>query len=203
MKLPIALYILAGVIGGLIASKVALTKLWDLPSAYSQGETGISEIATPVTPEPQAQYSEPLILEIPSLDIKAKVEKVGLDDKGNMDVPTEVMNVAWFMYGSKPGEIGNAAITGHLDSPVGPAVFYKLSDLEIGDMLLVTDEEGKILEFFVTASQVYGNADFPIGEVFLESDVARLNLITCTGVFDRTTRVYSHKLVVYSELSDI
>ena len=81
-------------------------------------------------------------------------------------------------------------------------VFAKLDELEKCDELLVTDENGKNLKFKVTETASYKLEEFPLKAVFGANTKSRLNLITCEGVFDKSSRLYSHRLVVYSELVD-
>ena len=76
--------------------------------------------------------------------MNAKIEWVGLDRDNNMDVPKSWENVGWYSPGYLPGSVGNAVIDGHLDSPFGPAVFWRLSELNQGDMVQVTDSNNNI-----------------------------------------------------------
>lgn len=144
----------------------------------------------------------PKTLSIPSLNIvDVPVEEVGLDSENRMDVPSNFYNTGWYKYGPRPGEQGNAAIDGHLDTPTGaPSVFYNIKTLTPGETIIVTDENGEKFTFAVTDVKTYKTEDFPLDEVFGEHPKARLNLITCEGVFDHATRNYSDRVVVYSEL---
>ncbi|MCL5784228.1 MAG: sortase [Patescibacteria group bacterium] len=145
--------------------------------------------------------AEPQTLSIPKLGVNAAVESVGQDRSGRMDVPTGVDNVGWYSLGYKPGEKGNAVIDGHLDAVTGaPAVFYYLDRLQPGDQVIVTDKNGKDLTFEVTVSQSYPFDQVPLQEIFGSNDKSRLNLITCTGVWNSGARNYSNRLVVYAEL---
>jgi sortase A len=147
--------------------------------------------------------SSPVTLVIPKLNIEADVEHVGMDAKGNMDIPKADMNVAWFEPGYKPGEKGNAVLAGHLDTKTGaPAVFWDLDKLDPGDSLLVTTADGEELKYIVTQKKIYPAESFPLQEVFGPSNTSRLNLITCEGTYSKTNRNYSHRTVVYSILQN-
>src|SRR5687768_1091778 len=74
------------------------------------------------TPTPTPYIGPPSLLTIPTLDINAAIEHVGLDQQKRMDVPQDVNNVAWYKLGPLPGQPGNAVLAGHLDSKTGPAV---------------------------------------------------------------------------------
>jgi sortase A len=148
-----------------------------------------------------ASFDQPRILRVSSLNIEATIESVGLDEKRSMDVPKAWENVAWYNLGYRPGEIGNAVIAGHFDAPDGgPAVFYKLKDLQPGQEIIVTDQNDNELTFIITESKTYDFDSFPIKTVFGESETPRLNLITCEGIFNREEKNYSQRTVVFSEL---
>lgn len=151
------------------------------------------------TPEPATRPQE---LRIPKLGISTAVEHVGLNAEREMDVPKDADNVAWYQHGPTPGEAGNAVLAGHLDSETGPAVFYKLSALEAGDEVEVLNDNGEYVTFRVTHKADYPVEEFPLVEVFGQAPTSRLNLITCTGSFDKASRNYSHRTVVYTELAE-
>lgn len=162
-------------------------------------------VDTPGVKKTTAVSSEAAILPqkliIPKLGIDAAVEYVGMDAKGNMDVPKNDNNVAWYELGFKPGSQGNSVIAGHLDTRTGaPAVFYKLETLEKGDRIQVIGTDGSEKEFIVTHKQTYPFNAFPLVEVFGSHEKPRLNLITCEGRYNSSERNYSHRVVIYSEL---
>lgn len=147
------------------------------------------------------QVAEPQTLVIPKLNITAAVESVGEDSSGKMAVPEKVEDVGWYNLGYKPGEKGSAVMAGHLDDVTGaPAVFYYLGQLQAGDEVIVTDKNGKTYTFEVTDVQSYAFDSVPLQQVFASNDKPRLNLITCTGIWNQGSRNYSNRLVVYTEL---
>lgn len=166
--------------------------------------TNLSQTILQTTSLPTPSVEEiaiPQNIFIPRINITAFVEQVGQDAGGKMDVPKEVMNVGWYQLGFKPGEKGNAVMAGHLDTVTGaPAVFYNLSQLQIGDQVIVTDVNGKNLTFEVVKVQNYPFNQVPLEEVFGPSEKRMLNLITCVGTWNTGSRNYSHRLVVYTEL---
>ena len=142
----------------------------------------------------------PTRLIIPAIGVDAYVEEVGQDTQGRMDVPKQSDDVGWYHLGFKPGEQGNAVFAGHLDRATGaPAVFWNISELNVGDEIFVKGEQGKTLTFAVTKTGKYPYDNFPLEEVFGSSDKAQLNLITCGGSWDATKSNYSHRYVVYAE----
>lgn len=142
----------------------------------------------------------PSTIEIPALDINTTIEKVGRLKNGQMGVPEGMDTVGWFEDGAKPGSPGNAVMAGHVDSKTGPAVFYKLEDLEKGDEVIVKDKDGKTLKFEVTGKEKYDRKTAPVDKIFDYSYGSKLNLITCTGNFNRDEGTHEERLVIYTEL---
>lgn len=137
---------------------------------------------------------------IPAIGVDAIVNPYGLDESGGMAVPDNGEEVAWFEPGYKPGQRGNAVLAGHVDSEKAPAVFWDLKELEPGDEITITDENGETLVFVVKDSVAYDTGEAPIADIFGSSPERGLNLITCTGYFDRGGAGYVERLVVYTEL---
>lgn len=142
----------------------------------------------------------PVRLKIPTINIDAPIEYVGLTPLRAMEVPKDSLNVGWYKLGPRPGEVGSAVIDGHVDRENGePGVFANLYKLKAGDKVYIEDDKGKILTFIVRKSQTFdpGLAD---GEVFARTDGIHLNLITCDGVWDGTKKSYSKRLVVFADI---
>lgn len=142
----------------------------------------------------------PASIEIPVLNVNTEIEEVGRLDNGQMGVPKGFDTVGWFGEGAKPGAPGNAVMAGHVDSKTGPAVFYKLEDLEKGDEVIVKDNDGKTLTFVVTGKEKYDRKNAPVDKIFDYAYGSKLNLITCTGNFNRDEGTHEERLVVYTEL---
>lgn len=146
----------------------------------------------------------PKTISVPKLGIQAPVESVGLDSAGRMDVPKKWANVAWYNLGYKVGRSGGGAVmSGHLDTSSGaPAVFYNIEKLNPGDEIIVTDTMGAKYKYRVVEKQVYQWDTLPLQRIFGSAGVDGLNLITCDGAWDRNTRNYSQRMVIYSVLSN-
>lgn len=142
----------------------------------------------------------PVRLKIPSINVDALVEYVGLTSDGAMGVPKGPAEVAWFNLGSRPGENGSAVIAGHYGWKDNiPAVFDNLHKLHIGDKISVEDENGAVTVFVVREIRIYGK-DEAVPDVFGSSEgKARLNLITCTGVWNEAEKTRSERLVVFTD----
>ncbi len=143
----------------------------------------------------------PQMLDIPSIQVHAHIESVGLDKDNLMDVPKNTNDVAWYNLGPKPGASGNAVIDGHVDTQTGaPAVFAHLSKVKVGDTITITETKTSKHTFQVTSIESLPTETFPISRVFGSSQETHLNLITCDGTWDRKAKNYSKRLVVFSKM---
>ncbi|MGD6831028.1 class F sortase [Sutcliffiella halmapala] len=143
---------------------------------------------------------EPHRIDISSIGVDAIVEQVGVIENGQMGVPESFETVGWYNQGHMPGERGNTVISGHVDSRNGPAVFFELKNLDTRDEIQVFNKEEESLTYVVDRIETYGEGEAPVDAIFDYSCQSNLNLITCTGTFDRSVREYSDRLVVYSSL---
>lgn len=146
--------------------------------------------------------ASPQTLDIPSIKVHARIESVGLDRQGLMDVPKDPANVAWYNLGPKPGERGNSVIDGHIDTATGAlAVFAKLKDLQPGNKIVVTDIHHRLHIFVVKLIESVPTIPFPLQKVFGSTQQSNLNLITCAGSWDSFQHTYNKRLVVFASLS--
>ena len=146
----------------------------------------------------------PKRLEIPKLGVNANVQYVGLNSDGEMGVPSNSSDVAWFNLGTKPGEVGSAVIAGHLDDKNGrPAVFWNIHKLKVGDDVYIIDGNGDKKHFRVISLEKYKTGAAPIKKIFGSNDGIYLNLITCGGMWDKTKNNYTERLVVFTKYSPL
>jgi LPXTG-site transpeptidase (sortase) family protein len=145
--------------------------------------------------------SKPIRLVIPSIKLDTTfVPPLGLNPDQTVSVPDNYNQVGWYSGGVTPGEIGSAVILGHVDSRLGPAVFYSLGQVKVGDEIQITRADNIVSTFVVTELKRYPQTDFPTEQVYGPSNKAVLRLVTCTGIFDRGVKRYSQNLVVYASL---
>ncbi len=145
----------------------------------------------------------PVKLLIPAIGVDAAVESVGLSRTGNgdMGIPTNFTDVAWYNGGPVPGMPGSAVIDGHLDGRnVRKAVFHDLGSLKSGDLVEVVDRAGKTLQFQVVRLVTY-DYNASTSDIFSgDTSKARLNLITCAGDWMKSQKLYNKRIVVFTEL---
>ncbi len=145
--------------------------------------------------------SEPTELSIPKLNLKTGFEApLGLQGDNSIEIPKGYTDVGWYKFGPTPGEVGPAVILGHVDSYKGPAVFFSLGQLEVGDDIFVTRLDGSIAHFKVSEMERNLQSAFPTAKVYGDINHAGLRLITCSGVYEKGRQRYSHNLIVYAKL---
>lgn len=147
--------------------------------------------------------SKPTHIRIPKINVTADFEKpLGLTLDGEVAVPEAYDTVGYYKYGPTPGELGPAVVLGHVDSVAGPAVFYSLGQLEVGDEIDIDREDGTTATFLVTKLERHPQSGFPTEEVYGNINYAGLRLITCSGIFNKGAQRYSHNLIVFAELKE-
>lgn len=145
-------------------------------------------------------FGLPMRLRIPSININANIEQVGVTSQGTMDIPKGPDDVAWFNFGPRPGESGSSVLAGHYGWKNGTAaVFDNLHKLHKGDKLYLEDKNGVIITFIVKKNKKY-NAKGDASDVFSSSDGgAHLNLVTCDGAWDNVKHSRPYRLVVFAD----
>lgn len=144
---------------------------------------------------------EPVRIRIPKLGIDTKIQQTGVNSKGNMGVPTNYTDVAWYKHGTVPGQNGSAVIDGHVDNGLGLAgVFKNLHTLQKGDDIYVVTKTGRELHFVVDEAVGYPYLAVPLEKLFSRTDDARLNLVTCGGSWIKSQKTYDERFVVYARL---
>jgi LPXTG-site transpeptidase (sortase) family protein len=147
-----------------------------------------AEIVPPLVPA-----RPPVRFTIPRIGVNAAVEAVDF-----LAVPRDPADVAWFKTGPAPGEDGDAVIDGHLDWTTGPAVFWRLREVQPGDSLVVSGSQGADLRFVVDHVDVVSATSTPPAWLYSSAGDPQLSLITCEGSY--TTGGYDHRLLVHSVL---
>lgn len=146
------------------------------------------------------QARVPVGLRIDSLDVDAPVEAYGINQRtGQMDVPRNVTDVAWYEYGPAPGEAGSAVLAAHVDlQNQGPGVFFNLKSLEPGELIVVTFDDGSEEWFETRARDTYQKEELPLDVIFSRDGASVLTLITCGGGFSSSNQSYDSNVVVYA-----
>jgi sortase (surface protein transpeptidase) len=187
-------------LGGAAAVGVAVLAQQHAPSpaAAAAGTVG------PAAPkEPSLRRSAPVSVAIPAIGVRSPLLRLGLNPDGTIQVPdlaTSADEAAWYKYSVTPGQIGAAVIEGHVDSQVGPAVFFRLGALHPGDRIDVTLADAMTAVFRVTGVREYTKDNFPTKMIYGATNYASLRVVTCGGTFDSATGHYLNSVVVFASL---
>ncbi|WP_331770646.1 class F sortase (plasmid) [Embleya sp. NBC_00888] len=141
-------------------------------------------------------------IKIPSIGVNAPMSPLGTGPDHRLATPP-VGNknlVGWYRDGVAPGARGNAITVGHADTRSGPAVFFKLGLLRVGDRIEVQRRDRHTAVFSVDAVRSYPKDDFPDDVVYGPTDAAELRVITCGGRYDKHTG-YAANVVVFAHLT--
>ena len=142
----------------------------------------------------------PIKLTMASIEVDAPVIATGIDsDSGQMAVPDNVSEVAWYQFGPRPGESGSAVLAAHVDlAGQGPGVFFRLRELAPGDIIEVEFSDGSAQAFRIQARTIYNKEELPLETIFAKEGLPVLTLITCGGSFNEASRRYDSNVVAYA-----
>jgi len=144
--------------------------------------------------------SAPVRLRIPSLNIDTYFVELGIQNNREIEIPSGFEEVGWYKFGPTPGELGPAVVLGHVDSYMGPAVFFYLGQLNPGDTVEIDRADGTTAVFRIDKLERYLQTEFPTSLVYGDLNYAGLRLITCSGSYDREQNRYDSNLIVYASL---
>jgi sortase (surface protein transpeptidase) len=128
------------------------------------------------------------------------VSVLTLNKNGTVNVPTNFSEPGWYNGDRSPGQKGSAVILGHVDNYHGPAVFYHLDKLRLGNHVDVTLADGQKLVFAVIGVRMFQKTNFPDQLVYGARNYPALQLVTCGGIFDPSTGHYLSNIVVFTAL---
>lgn len=162
--------------------------------------SGSASATRPAKPSAALARSVPVSLRIPAIGVSVSVGTLGLNLDRTVQVPTNYQLPGWFRLGPSPGEVGSAVILGHVDDLKGPAVFFRLGSLKVGDKVEVILANGVLAHFKVTTVATYPKTQFPAKQVYASHGYSALQLVTCGGAFDTRTGHYLSNVVAYTTL---
>jgi LPXTG-site transpeptidase (sortase) family protein len=200
-------YVVAAVFSLLVVSSGISGYLWSrtlvAPSTPSPTPVQKAHPSPVATATPPLNMADNVHLLIPKIGVDAPVEPVHVGADGALGTPTRNQweGVGWYQNGPIPGQRGSAVIDGHLDRPGAlPAVFWRLHELSVGDMVTIEDANGQTLHFRVIKVAFYPPDDAPTAQIFGDTSGTFLNLITCAGRWIPEQHQTSLRLIVYTTL---
>ena len=146
---------------------------------------------------PGATIARPALFSVPSLGIATEVRPVGVRDDGQVAIPADGDLVGWYRFGSAPGSgAGSAVIVGHRDTRAeGPGVFYRLGEVQVGDVITVFRDDWVQVRYRVTSKESITKTALPLDRLFERTGAPRLTVITCGGDYVQG-RGYDENIVV-------
>ncbi len=167
------------------------------PGAADDGRSR-REPRTRLASEQTAEGEGLFRIRVPAIGVEAPVISLGLTDDERLEVPARADQAGWWSGGERPGQKGPAVIAGHVDSSTGPAVFFRLRELEPGDVVEVTPRGGATVRFVVDRLENVPKDGFPTRAVYGPTPGSTLRLVTCTGSFDESSGSYRDNLIVFA-----
>lgn len=131
--------------------------------------------------------AEPVHISVPSINTDASVVAAE-------DVPDDPDTVVWYSLGPDVGYPGNAIFLGHVDWDGSLRTFGLLKQIAVDDTIFITDTQGEVFRYTVEWVKLY-DADGPLDMIYAQSKAQEITLITCGGVFNRTTHSYESRWV--------
>jgi hypothetical protein len=153
----------------------------------------------PTTPRMPA--SPPTSITIPSIGVTSDLTSLGLNPDGSVEVPVSFQTAGWYRGSVTPGQVGPTVILGHIDSTAGPGVFYEVGALQPGAQVIVNRRDGRVVTFKITGVREYPKDHFPTIDVYGNTSIPTIRLITCGGAFDSTTHHYLSNIVAFGQLA--
>jgi len=147
-----------------------------------------------------AAVGRPIKVTVARLNLSSSLQALGLAKDGSLQSPSKWEEAGWYADGVRPGEVGPAVIAGHVESSGGPAVFYRLPTIKVGDDVAIQDDLGATRHFVVNGIQQYPKQKFPSQAIYGPAAVPTVRLITCYGDFDQAQDSYVDNLVVTAVL---
>lgn len=202
----VAVLAAAGLSLGALASTTDLADQAPAAAASVPTQHPRAAVQAPAGPATKpASQVVPTRLDIPSIGVHQPLLNLGLTSSGALEVPTmaEADRPGWYKYSAAPGETGPAVIAGHVDSTTGPAVFFDLHTMQVGDSVKVRRSDGKTAIFAVTKVSSHDKDNFPTDAVYGPVPDEELRLITCGGEFQQDVGSYEENLVVFADLQKL
>lgn len=140
----------------------------------------------------------PVRVQIPAIGVDSTLVDLGIGANKAIEVPADPARVGWLDTTPAPGQQGPAVLAGHVDSVTGPAVFFHLKQLKVGDAISVTRRDGTAVSFTVDGVQTYAKTAFPTQETYGPVPVPALRLITCGGSYIKSAGGYQDNVVVFA-----
>lgn len=174
---------------------------------------------------PAPKQSAPASITIPAIKVDAPLVPLGLDKNKTVMVPDleHADQTSWYCDQYKddngaptcagggviPGDVGPAAVYGHIDAHKRDGVFKHIMELNLGDPINIKRADGTTLTFKVYKVQQIPKQDFvtpdkrdaAAAQVYGDVNRPEIRLITCIGDFVGGQIGYRDQGVVFAALT--
>ena len=174
-----------------------------LPAGAIFAEAGFLplEAREPVAAPGPVDATPPTWIGVPEIGIDAPVISMDMGADNLLPVPDDGGVVAWYSYGARLGESGNAVLAGHVDLNGRPGSFWRLRDAKPSQTVTLYGQAGWAYDYRVEWARIYPE-DSIAGLAALRplGGATTITLVTCGGRFDARTRSYEDRHVVRASL---
>lgn len=135
--------------------------------------------------------SIPMSVAMPAIGVEVPMQQVGISETSELQPPDNPYAVGWLATSSH-----HLVLDGHVDWNHRPGPFFKLHELQVGDEIDVTDEDGNTTSYTVQWTQLLGIDEIDQGLFYPQDSDNSLMMITCGGIF--TDGEYQSRRVVWA-----
>lgn len=170
---------------------------------------GCGSPAEPVPPERPAETAgqstaAPTMLTLPTIGLEAaETIPTGLEPSGELTVPPldrpeEIVYANWTpdLAREMPTVLASHVNGRDADGDAIPGGFARLAEVETGDELALTRDDGTSARYRVETVETIDKDTFPTDRVYAPGPPGRVVLVTCGGVIDTEARSYQSNVIV-------
>lgn len=145
----------------------------------------------------------PKFIKIGKLGVNARIKPLGVTADNQLQAPTNIYDAGWYNASARPGDSdtnGAILIDGHVHGPTLPGVFSNLKQLQIGDSIEIARGDNQVFAYQVVKVQDYDAKTLNLGIALVSAQPGKpgLNLITCSGSYNRATNQYAQRTIVFA-----
>ena len=155
----------------------------------------------PVINEYVVPADQPRNIIIDSIGVNGLIQKIGLNKDNSISVPSNINFAGWFIQSAKPGDEGLSILDGHVSGRYSDGVFKNLINVKVGDILQIEYGDKRIKKFEVVDSKTLPEKDSAPFLLKKRDDIkSQLNLITCGGLFNKSSQTFNDRIIVVAKL---
>ncbi len=178
-------------------------------SGGNQGQQSVNGEDAPDEQEPDSTAftnyrvapDAPRYVRIPKIGANNRVVSVGVKANNELKTPGNVFDVGWYENSSKPGQPGATLLDAHVHGPTKPGAFYNLKILTEGDEVEIERGDGKRIKYRVVSKETVPYQQVDMAKAMRSQTKGKngLNMITCGGKYNKDTKTYEQRVIVYAE----